>query len=81
MDEMKKLPMNLGARTATMRKKYLSDFGTRSHHIRIGSIEDEEELDIDDDEEEIAEQRRLQREAEEEATSVFDLVHRGRQRD
>ena len=80
MEDFKKLPVTNGAKTATMRKKFLSDFGPRSHH-HIGSIEDEEELEIDDDDELLEEQRRLRRETEEEATSVFDLVHRGRQRD
>jgi hypothetical protein len=74
IEEFKRIPQSIGAKTATLRKKYFSDFGPKNE--RVGSLQDEE-LNIDDDEDEIEEQRKT----EEETTSVFDLVHRGRQRD
>ena len=66
-----------------MNKKYLTDMGPHSRSKKFVSIEFEDskrldELIIDDDEEE---EERLQREQDDETTSVFDLVHRGRQRD
>lgn len=78
MNELKKLPNIPGTGMRIRKKKNLTDWGIVGKCNLSDALEEEELMGHDSDNDQLGHSQVLQ--PEEDTTTVFDLVHRGRQR-
>lgn len=76
MNELKKLPNIPGTGMRIKKKKNLTDWGIGGKVNLSEALEEEELMGHDSDDDNLGQSQALQ--PEEDTTTVFDLVHRGR---